>query len=495
MSEEQVLPTGWAGTPLEFVLPIQYGKGLVEASRDKTGEVPVYGSSGIVGVHNQALTSKAALVIGRKGSIGSVYYSPVPCWPIDTVYFVEETPNTNLKFFLHLLTFLRLGQLDKSTAVPGLSRDDYNAVLIKVPPFAEQQRIVAAIEQQFTRLDAGVAALKSAQTRLKRYRAAVLKAAVEGKLTEAWRAEHPDTEPASNLLQRILAERHARWEADLRAKGKDPAKVRYEEPAGPDTTDLPALPEGWGWARFEQVSERVTVGHVGSMKDEYIEDGIPFLRGQNVRPNRFDPEGLKFVSRAFHQQLSKSALEPGDLLVVRSGSVGTACVMPDTYPEANCSDLVIVKRPIHVNPQYAAYYMNSTAQNRVRTQQVGIALIHFNTQSMAAMPLPLPPLAEQEQIVDEVERRLSVVTELEAIVETNLKRAERLRQSILREAFAGRLVPQDPNDEPASALLERIRQERVGNGRATKQEKERVPVLIPDRVETVEAEQGSLWDD
>jgi type I restriction enzyme S subunit len=124
-----------------------------------------------------------------------------------------------------------------------------------IAPLAEQHRIVSAIEQQFTRLDAGVAALKRVQAKLKRYRAAVLKAAVEGKLTEAWRAEHPATEPASILLERILKERRARWEADLRAKGKDPAKVKYVEPAKPDLENLPELPEGWCWATLEQLSD------------------------------------------------------------------------------------------------------------------------------------------------------------------------------------------------------------------------------------------------
>ena len=90
---------------------------------------------------------------------------------------------------------------------------------VPIPSLAEQHRIVAAIDQQFTRLDAGVAALQHAKTKLKRYRAAVLKAAVEGKLTEAWRAEHPTTEPASMLLERILKERRDKWEADLRANG------------------------------------------------------------------------------------------------------------------------------------------------------------------------------------------------------------------------------------------------------------------------------------
>src|SRR6266568_7495159 len=122
MSEENKLPEGWVETTLGNVLPIQYGKGLVEANRNKNGQVPVYGSSGIVGLHNQAFTSKATLIVGRKGSVGSVHYSPVPCWPIDTTYFAEENAHLDLKFFLYLLIFLQLGQLDKSTAVPGLSR-------------------------------------------------------------------------------------------------------------------------------------------------------------------------------------------------------------------------------------------------------------------------------------------------------------------------------------------------------------------------------------
>ena len=367
-------------------------------------------------------------------------------------------------------------------------------------PTNEQSRIVAAIEQQFTRLDAGVGALQRARIKLKRYRAAVLKAAVEGKLTEAWRAEYPTTEPASMLLERILNERRAKWEADLRTKGKDPAKVRYVEPAAPDMEGLPELAEGWCWASFTQISERVTVGHVGPMKDEYLDDGIPFLRGQNVRPNQFDPDGLKYISNEFHHLLAKSALEPGDILVVRSGAVGTACVMPDTYKEANCSDLVIVKRPIQVNPRYAVYYMNSTAQDRVRAKQVGIALTHFNTQSMAAMPLPLAPLAEQEQIVTEVERRLSVISQLETAVEANLKRTERLRQSILSEAFAGRLVPQDPNDEPASVLLERIcsergsRERKNGTGVSKGNKGRTVKVPEPGVLDVMGTEQVELWE-
>lgn len=383
------------------------------------------------------------------------------------------------------------------------------------PPLSEQRRIVAEIETQFTRLDAGVAALRRTQANLKRYRAAVLKAACEGRLvpTEAelrrtgmqkvevsspGRPEDPrvpgsiptadfdsasdgsnpcrgstidpdstpgarkvgryvrdvevacsnlaaptekirgstlsgcatpDFESGALLLQRILTERRRNWQG----------RGEYKEPSPPNTTNLGPLPEGWTWATFEQLSERVTVGFVGSMKHEYVERGIPFLRGQNVRENRFDPEGLLNVSLEFHQKLSKSALRPGDLAVVRSGSVGVTCVIPDSLPEANCSDLVLVQRPLGFVPQYGAYYMNSLAKRHVAAGKVGVALIHFNTKSVAALAVPLPPIAEQARIVAEVERRLSVLDELQTVVNADLQRATRLRQSILQKAFSGTL--------------------------------------------------------
>jgi type I restriction enzyme, S subunit len=175
-----------------------------------------------------------------------------------------------------------LSAIITSTAQPAFNLSKFRQLSIPLAPFAEQQRIVSAIEQQFTRLDAGVAALHRTQVKLKRYRAAVLKAAVEGKLTEAWRAEHPTTEPASMLLERILKERHAKWEDDLRAKGKDPAKMKYVEPAKLDMEALPELPEGWVWVNLGQLTWSVKDGPHYSPK--YVSEGIPFITGGNVRP-------------------------------------------------------------------------------------------------------------------------------------------------------------------------------------------------------------------
>jgi type I restriction enzyme S subunit len=326
-----------------------------------------------------------------------------------------------------------------------LSISKVEGLPVRLRPLAEQHRIIDTIETHFSRLDAAVASLTRAKANLKRARASVLKAAVEGRLvpTEAAlaRAEGRAYEPASVLLDRILVEREAAWAASG-ARGK------YAEPAKPETEGLAELPEGWCWATPDQVSARVTVGHVGSMKSRYSEAGVPFLRSQNVRPNRFDWQGLLRIPDDFHHELEKSKVHPGDVLVVRSGSVGTACVLPETVGEANCSDLVLIKRPI-IDSSYLAYYINAGATAQIERGKVGVALTHFNTASVAALHVALPPRTEQHRIVAEVDRRLSVLDALDATVDANLARCARLRQSILKRAFEGRLVPAEA---PAAAL-------------------------------------------
>jgi type I restriction enzyme, S subunit len=342
-----------------------------------------------------------------------------------------------LKYVYHYFNSLffqrALRTIIKATAQPAFGVTNFRKLPLPYVDRFQQKLIVAEIEKQFSRLDEAVANLKRVKANLKRYKAAVLKAAVEGRLVETEaelaRREGRTYETGEQLLQRILDVRRSQWNG----KGK------YKELATPDTTDLPRLPEGWVWSNFESVAARVTVGHVGSMKDEYVGQGIPFLRSQNVRANRYDQEGLKYVSRDFHHRLGKSTLRPGDIVVVRSGSVGVSCVIPDHLMEANCSDLVIIKDPVGVLPHYGAYYMNSVVETRVAAGKVGIALTHFNTQSVAELPLPVPPMAEQHRIAAEVDRRFSFVLEIESLVDTNLQRSDRLRQSTLAHAFEGQM--------------------------------------------------------
>lgn len=382
----------------------------------------------------------------------------------------------------------------------SINQKDVNNTLLPLPPLAEQRRIVSAIEQQFSRLDAGVAALQRAKAKLKRYRAAVLKAAVGGKLTEIWRAEHPTVEPASALLERILKERRAKWEADLRAKGKDPAKVKYVEPAAVDEESLPELPEGWFWANVEQVSHFVRYG--SSSKTSEDATGLPVLRMGNIQEGSLDLTNLKYLP-VNHPEFPNLLLEIGDLLFNRTNSpelVGKSAVYHGNPTLCSYASYLISVRMLEgCLADYLCFFLNSSYGKvwiaSVVSQQVGQA--NVNGSKLQALAFPLPPFIEQVQIVAEVERNLSLINQLEASVELNLKRAERLRHSILREAFAGRLVPQDPTDEPAGVLLERIQSERNGqkNGIGVNNKKSR-SVRVPESVamDVVDAEQIKLWE-
>ena len=367
---------------------------------------------------------------------------------------------------------------------PRVDFEQLAGYTVPLPPPAEQQRIVAEIEKQVSRLDAGVAALERVRAGLKRYRAAVLQAACTGRLVpteaELAGAEGRDYEPAGRLLERILAERRSRWEEEQRAKPPPPGrrpragawKTQYQEPAPPDTSDLPALPAGWAYSRIGPLLSLartgMKTGPFGSLlkKHEHRPEGVPVLGIENIEPLRFTAGSRIHITPQKADDLAGYDAEPGDLLVSRSGTVGEVCVVPPGVGVARISSNVM-RVTLHeggIAPHFMALLLNGSP---VVLQQVsdlcsGSTREFLNQHIVASIVFPIPPLAEQERIVAEVERRLSVVDELEAVVAANLKRAGRLRQAILKRAFEGRLVPQDPEDEPAGVLLERIRGERRG---------------------------------
>ncbi|MCP4428252.1 MAG: hypothetical protein GY803_27500, partial [Chloroflexi bacterium] len=374
-----------------------------------------------------------------------------------------------------------------------------------------QHRIVAKIEELFTQLDAGVAELEQAKARLKQYRQSVLKAAVEGELTREWREArlaqvrvkhlpdeatgklgadgqmlHPN-EDASQLLQRILAERRAKWEtaqwakeieraqkkaaqAKRRAEGKparirdlqpeewgaiieaeyarylpknDKWKAKYKEPAAPDTAGLAGLPEGWCWGSVGQIGSLIQYGT--SAKADLDETGIPVLRMGNIRDGELDFEKLKYLSKNT-PKIESLILQSGDILFNRTNSaelVGKTAIYKQHHPEATfASYLIRVKIFSPYSPDFVAFYINSFHGRRhiasVVSQQVGQA--NVNGTKLANFPIPFPPIIEMEQIVRKVERRLSVADEIEKELDEALLRAARLRQSVLKRAFAGELV-------------------------------------------------------
>lgn len=388
--------------------------------------------------------------------------------------------DTNYLFYFTCT--LRLGESSRASIVPSLRKSDVESIPLPLPPLYEQHRIVAKIEELFSDLDAGVAALKRAKANLKRYRAAVLKAAVEGKLTEAWRAEHRDTEPASKLLERILAERLQKWEADQLAKfaaaKKEPPKnwkAKYVEPTPPDTTGLPELPEGWCWVSVDQLLVEPTCNGI-SIKGSDSPPGIPALRLNSMTQNGFNYDERRYIPIS-DELASELAVRLGDMFVSRgNGSlhlVGRSVlaqeppetiVFPDTMIRLRLCGLGTLRE--FINLVWASRLMRRQIEKKARTTA---GIYKISQRDVEEFVIPVPPLSEQQQIVAEVAELVSDIDASEVAVEHSLRRAARLRQSILKQAFEGRLVPQDPTDEPASVLLERLRAKQArheGNGKA-----------------------------
>ena len=361
--------------------------------------------------------------------------------------------NGYLQYFLNSSGFVSFASRLNTGDRPRVDFDQLADHLFPFPPLSEQHRIVAEIEKHLTRLDAAVAALHRTQANLKRYRASVLKAACEGRLVpteaEVARREGRDYEPASVLLERILKERRPR---------------KNEDAKSPDATTLPPLPEAWAWASFTQLLLSLRNGY---SKRPDGSEGTPILRISAVRPMSVDLSDVRYVSDEA-DGIEDNLLSDGDLLFTRYNGnpslVGVCGLVQGITGDVAHPDKLIRARLVgsDVPPGFIEIAANTGASRdfmarRVRTTagQSGVS-----GSDLKQMPVPLPPSAEQKRIVSEVGRRMSVIRAAETAAEVNLRRAARLRQAILKRAFEGKLVPQDPNDEPASALLERIRTER-----------------------------------
>lgn len=347
-----------------------------------------------------------------------------------------------------------------------------------VAPSEEQVRILGKLEELLSDLDAGEAELKAAQKKLAQYRQSLLKAAVEGALTTSWReqqrAQLPPAETGSQLLQRILTERRTRWEAKQRAKfesqGKAPPKdwqKKYPEPVQPDTTDLPALPQGWVWVSVAQLGE-VTTGFTPSTFDpDNFGGGIPFFKpadldaGYEVRSSR---ESLTETGASVGR-----VLPAGSILVTcigaTIGKTGLARVACATNQQINA----ISVDGAYVLPEFV-YWMicSGFGQRQIIGNASATTLPILNKSKFEKVALPLPPLSEQREIVSLIEGDVDRLSGLgESLVHASLQSTAQ-RQNILRAAFSGQLVPQDPSDEPAADLLARIRAERAAQAPARK---------------------------
>jgi type I restriction enzyme S subunit len=350
-----------------------------------------------------------------------------------------------------------------------------------IPPLAEQHRIVQKIEELFSELDKGVENLKFAQEQLKVYRQALLKHAFEGKLTAKWRDKNIEIfETAEVMLERIQLERqeiHRQQIIGWETRGKKGGKPRAPKSLDPMTSaelkKLPNLPEGWGWIQYGDLCSFVRNG-ISEKPDG--ETGVPIFRISAVRPLYFDMGDIRYIDNS-NGDFDSYYLERGDLVFTRyNGSrhyVGVCAeyrsdekrLFPDKLVQTRVSSK-------EISTSYLERALNSGCsrafiETKIRTTagQSGIS-----GDDIRNIPIPLCSKEEQIQINLELELKLSEVDQLIDVVDSSLRHSFALRQSILQNAFSGQLVPQDPNDEPASELLSRIKAE-VAKSKTIKKKK------------------------
>ena len=352
--------------------------------------------------------------------------------------------------------------------LPRISFEKLSELEVDFPPLAEQRRITAQLERLQARIYHSREALKVIPPLLEEFRQSVLAAAFRGDLTADWRARNTDAEPASVLLERIRAERRRQREATglarIKAKGKDAKndrwKQRHDEPAPVDASELPELPAEWTWVTLDHLTQGHRKISYGVLKPgAHVPAGVRFIKSGQVRDGYVDLEDDYRISAELDEQYWRTRLEGGEVLLNLVGaSIGRSAVAPLELAGANVTRAIAVIPTFSEVAQWAQLALQGpVGQRLVHSAVGGSAQPVLNLSEVRKLPIPLPPRVELEEVVRRINRAQQRLRTILRATEEAQSRIDQLDQSILAKAFRGELVQQDPNDEPASMLLVRLR--------------------------------------
>jgi len=372
---------------------------------------------------------------------------------------IQRHPVVEPDYLRHFLSTERVRQyLAANVSGVGGSLMRVNAATvgaIRVPlaPLAEQRRIVARVDALFAEIAEGEAALEAAREGLDTFRRALLKAAVTGELTKDWREKSPVTETGHDLLARIRSERAAKGQAKGRGK-------RSPDAPPLDTAALPELPEGWAWGTVDELLEFVTSGSRG-WKDYYADAGAIFVRAQNINSGVLDLSDVAYVALPSNAEGLRTRLKVGDVLVTITGAnVTVSALVSHEIPEAYVNQHVALLRPLTIDvSDYLLLWLQAEGAGKTQLTKAayGAGKPGLNLDNIREVLIAIPSPAEAAEILRRVSEALAASADTLAMLDAEAADAARLKQSILKAAFEGRLVPQDPADEPASAMLARLR--------------------------------------
>lgn len=491
------LPKGWCQTTLDSVVDVlNFEREPINLSeresrvggRSERDLYPYYGATGQVGLIDSYRSEGQRVLLGEDAA---PFLDPVKdkAYLVNGRFWVNNHAHVlagaggliDNRFLCHQLNLVDYRPFVMGSTRLKLTSAAMRQLPLVVAPVGEQTRIVAKLEELLSDLDAGVAELKAAQKKLVQYRQSLLKAAVEGALTAEWRQHNHPTETGTQLLERILTERRARWEARQLAKfeeqGKTPPKdwqKKYPEPVQPDTAELPELPEGWVWASLDMLGEIASGVAKGSKRDSNVPvREVPYLRVANVQRGYLDLSEVKSIL-ATERDIEDLTLKDGDVLFNEGGDrdkLGRGWVWRNQVAECIHQNHVFRMRPYCPEMLSELISHHGNTFGKLWFQNVGkqtTNLASINMTMLRAFPLPIAPASEQLEILAQIEVRLDSLDRQERATDLAMNQSAAQRQNILRAAFSGQLVPQDPNDEPASVLLERIRDQRGAQAGAKK---------------------------
>ena len=470
---ERSLPESWVRTELSEVLDDIVGGGTPskEISEYFQGDIPLMTVKDMrvsrpsetgFNITQQALKSSSSkivpadtVIIATRMGLGKVV-RPVMSTAINqdlkALFPSEALDKSYLEQWL-LSIAGKIEAMGTGTTVKGVRLNQIRGLQVPLAPFEEQRRIVAKIETLFSQLDAGEAALRRVATLLARYRQSVLKAAVTGALTADWRAQNAHRlEHGRDLLARILQARRENWQG----RGK------YQEPVAPDTSDLPELPNKWVWASLEQLFD-VYGGATPSRRDPTNWGGtIPWVSSGEVAFCRIKQTTEK-ISQSGYESCSTKIHPVGTILLAMIGegkTRGQAAILD--IPACNNQNAAAIRVSETKIPSEFVYYYLMGRYEQSRKEGQGGNQPALNGAKVKGFVMPLPSIDEMWEIANQIEIAFDAAAATEATIGLELTRSAALRQSILKDAFSGKLVPQDPGDEPAADLLARVRA-----GRAT----------------------------
>jgi type I restriction enzyme, S subunit len=423
---------GWQEKHIGDVLTLEYGKPLPPSSRDAKGKYAVYGANGIKDRSNSFYVDKPSIIVGRKGSAGEITLTEDKFWPLDVTYYVTfDDTKYDLQFLYHLLSQQELTKLAKGIK-PGINRNDVYAKTVRVPPLSEQQRIVATLNEAFTRLATAIANAEKNLKNARELREASTDAAIAGNLTKAWRDSHSGIESASLRLDNALAQRRRDWQGT----------GSYKKPDAPVATKPVELPNGWVLASPEQLSTHIV--DCPHKTPQWTKSGELCLRTTNFRPGFLDLEFVRFVSQAtYDDRIMRLEPLPGDVVYSREGGIlGIACLIPAGLKACLGQRMMLFRMDTSiVLPEYFVGVLNSKLiLSEVKRLVGGAASPHLNIRDIRRFPIPLPPIAEQREIVRRLEAISADTRRLETLYEHKLAELASVKKSLFQMAFSGALT-------------------------------------------------------